>query len=69
MEIVSNDGGEHQDPNSGIFLGADNILKTDQSVFCSERESAGILLRHSDETPFCLEKLHIAGPEHGFSAP
>jgi hypothetical protein len=70
MEIVSNDGGEHQDPrNPGIFLGADNMLKMDKSVFCSERNSAGILLRHSDETSFCLEKLHIVGPEHGFSAP
>jgi len=70
MEIVSNDGGEHKDPmKPSIFLGADNVLKTDKSVFCSERESAGILLRHADETPFCLEKLHIAGPAHGFSAP
>jgi hypothetical protein len=70
MEIVSNDGGEHQDSrNTGIFLGADNMLKTDKSVFCSKRTSAGILMRHADETPFCLEKLHIAGPEHGFSAP
>lgn len=70
MEIVSNDGGEHKDPrNPAIFLGADNMLKTDKSVFCSERTSAGILLRHADDTSFCLEKLHIAGPEHGFSAP
>jgi hypothetical protein len=70
MEIVSNDGGEHQDRrNPDIYLGADNMLKTDKSVFCSERTSAGILLRHFDETPFSLEKIHIAGPEHGFSAP
>jgi hypothetical protein len=70
MEIVSNDGGEHQDPrNPGIFLGADNMLKRDRSVFCSERSSVGIVLRHEDETSFCLEKLHIVGPENGFSAP
>lgn len=70
MEIVSNDGGEHQDPrNPGIFLGADNMLKLDKSVFCSERTSAGIVMRHVDDTPFSLEKLHVTGPEHGFTAP
>ena len=70
LEIISNDGGERKDPgNPGIFLGADNMLKMDKSVFCSERTSAGILLRHSDDTAFCVERLHIAGPEHGFTAP
>lgn len=70
MEIVSNDGGEHKDPrNPGISLGESNILKLDKSVYCSERASASILLRHADKTPFCLEKLHIVGPEHGFTAP
>ena len=70
LEIISNDGGERKDPgNPGIFLGADNMLKMDKSVFCSERTSASILLRHADETAFCVERLHIAGPEHGFSAP
>lgn len=70
MEIVSNDGGEHKDPrNPAISLGENNILKLDKSVYCSERTSAGILLRHADKTPFCLEKLHIIGPEHGFTAP
>ena len=70
MEIVSNDGGEHQDPrNPDIFLGADNMLKSDKSVFCSERTSASVVFRHADETCFSLERLHIVGPEHGFTAP
>lgn len=70
MEIVSNDGGEHQDPRSpSMFLGADNMLKSDKSVFCSERTSASVVMRHADETCFSLERLHIVAPEHGFTAP
>lgn len=70
MEIISNDGGEHSDPrNPGIFLGATNMLRLDKSVFCSERTSAGVVMRHADDTPFCLEKVYVVGPEHGFTAP
>jgi hypothetical protein len=70
MEIVSNDGGEHHDPRSpGIFLGADNMLKSDKSVFCSARTSASVVMRHADENCFSLERLHIVAPEHGFTAP
>lgn len=70
MELISCDGGEHIDPrHPAQFLGAKNILRHDKSVYCSERPSSNIVLRHLDNTPFCLEKLHIVGPEHGFTAP
>ncbi|RMZ29452.1 hypothetical protein D0859_06469 [Hortaea werneckii] len=70
LELVSCDGGVHIDPrHPGQFLGARNILQHDKSVYCSERSSSNIILRHADDTPFCLEKLHIVGPEHGFTAP
>nr|OQO19326.1 hypothetical protein B0A51_11750 [Rachicladosporium sp. CCFEE 5018] len=70
MQIVSNDGGEHVDPNSpGIYLGQENLLKGDRSVYCSERSSVGVTLRQADGGIFSLEKLYIVGPEHGFTAP
>ena len=69
LELVSCDGGEHKDPNSPEDLGPQNILRHDKSVYCSERHSINVVLRHADDTPFCLEKLHIVGPEHGFTAP
>lgn len=70
LEIISNDGGEHVDrKHPEIHLGASNVLKMDKSVYCSERKTASIMMRHADNTPFCLEKLHIVGPEHGFTAP
>ena len=69
MELVSCDGGEHKDPRSPEDLGPENVLRHDKSVYCSERQCINIILRHADDTPFCLEKLHIVGPEHGFTAP
>lgn len=70
LELVSCDGGEHRDPKcAGMYLGPENILRNDKSVYCSERRSVTIIIRHADDTPFCLDKLHVVGPEHGFSAP
>lgn len=70
LDIISCDGGEHRDRMfPGIDLGPQNMLRHDKSVYCSDRPSSSILLRHSDDTPFCLEKLHIVGPESGFTAP
>lgn len=70
LEIISCDGGEHRDPRSPTtYLGSQNILRHDKSVYCSDRPTSGIVLRHADDTPFCLEKLHVVGPEHGFTAP
>ncbi|KAK0826849.1 hypothetical protein LTR73_006184 [Friedmanniomyces endolithicus] len=70
MDFISCDGGEHVDPgHPSLYLGVKNILQHDKSVYCSVRRSCNILLKHADDTPFCLEKLHIVGPEHGFTAP
>ena len=74
LELVSCDGGVHHDhSNPETFLGAENVLRHDKSVYCSEMgNEAGpvnIVLRHADDTPFCLERLFVVGPEHGFTAP
>ena len=68
-ELVSCDGGEHKDPRSTVDLGPDNILRHDKSVYCSERNSVNIVMRHADDTAFCLEKLHIIAPEKDFTSP
>ena len=69
MELVSCDGGEHKDPRSPDSLASENILRHDKSVYCSERSSVNLVLRHADDTAFCLEKLHIVAPENGFTSP
>ena len=69
LELVSCDGGEHMDPaHPATSLGPENLLRHDKSVYCSERPYSNVILRHADHTPFCLEKLHVVGPEHGFTA-
>ncbi|KAK4548433.1 hypothetical protein LTR36_009343 [Oleoguttula mirabilis] len=70
LELISCDGGEHMDPkHQETYLGPKNLLRHDKSVYCSKRPNSSIILKHMDDTPFCLEKLHIVGPEHGFTAP
>lgn len=70
LDLISCDGGEHRDSrHPATSLGPDNMLRHDKSVYCSDRPYTNIVLRHADDTPFCLEKLHIVGPEHGFTAP
>ena len=70
LDLISCDGGEHRDPrHPGTSLGPENLLRHDKSVYCSERPYCNLILKHVDDTPFCLEKLHIVGPEHGFTAP
>nr|POE78463.1 hypothetical protein CFP56_60695 [Quercus suber] len=70
MELLSCDGGEHVDDRyPQAYLGAKNVLRHDKSVYCSERSHTNLVLTHADQTAFCLEKLHIVGPEHGFTAP
>lgn len=70
LELISCDSGEHTDPrHHETYLGVNNLLRHDKSVYCSDRPSSNVILKHADDTPFCLEKLHIVGPEHGFTAP
>lgn len=70
MEILTCDGGELADHrNLQVYLGPENVLKTNQSVYCSSIASINMLMRHADTTPFCIDKIHIVGPEHGFDAP
>ena len=70
FDIVSYDGREQSDPHHPhISLGPENILRHDRSVYCSSRPTCNIVLKHQDDTPFCLEKIHIIGPENGFRTP
>jgi len=47
----------------------ENILKNDQSVYCTKSANCNILLRHRGDTTFSLERLVIKAPERGFTAP
>jgi len=68
LGLYSCDGGVH-DEMGAIHYGATNIIKHDQSVYCSRFPKCNIILQHHDRTPFCLEKLYIIAPNNGFTAP
>lgn len=68
MEIVSCDGGLFQSCAEGEY-GSDNILKDDDTVYCTKSNRCNIVLRHQGETTFSLTELVIKAPHKGFTAP
>jgi hypothetical protein len=59
MEIVSCDGGMFSNESS---YAAENILKDDNSVYCTKGNRCNIVLRHQGATVFTLEELIIKAP-------
>lgn len=59
MEIVSCDGGMFSNESS---YAADNILKNDNSVYCTKGNRCNIVLRHQGATVFTLRELVIKAP-------
>ncbi|KAI1144171.1 hypothetical protein F5Y05DRAFT_19517 [Hypoxylon sp. FL0543] len=67
MELVSCDGGIYSD--DGHRYAAENILKNDQSVYCTEGPRCNIILRHQGATVFTLKELIIKAPRSNFTSP
>lgn len=67
MEIASCDGGTF-DPDGESSFPA-NVLRNDQSVYCTKSSRCNIVLQHRGEAPFCLKKIVIKAPRTGFDAP
>ncbi|RBR25810.1 uncharacterized protein FIESC28_01403 [Fusarium coffeatum] len=59
MEIVSCDGGMFSNESS---YAAENILKNDNSVYCTKGNRCNIVLRHQGGTVFTLSELVIKAP-------
>lgn len=59
MEIVSCDGGMFSNEES---YAADNILKDDNSVYCTKGNRCNIVLRHQGATVFTLREVVIKAP-------
>ncbi|OAA58768.1 hypothetical protein ISF_06551 [Cordyceps fumosorosea ARSEF 2679] len=59
MELVSCDGGMF---SNGSSYAAENILKDDQSVYCTKGNRCNIVLRHRGSTTFTLSELIIKAP-------
>lgn len=67
MELVSCDGGIYSD--DGQKYAADNILRNDQTVYCTEGPRCNIILRHQGATVFTLKELVIKAPRSNFTSP
>jgi hypothetical protein len=67
MEIVSCDGGMYQD-YGGDYC-AENVLKNDNSVYCTKSNRCNLILRHQGATVFSLKELIIKAPHSGYTAP
>lgn len=59
MEMVSCDGGMFS--NETLYA-AENILKDDNSVYCTKGNRCNIVLRHQGATVFTLQELIIKAP-------
>lgn len=68
MEIVSCDGGIHKEARDGNYA-AENVLKNDPSVYCTESNRCNLVLRHQGGTVFSLKELIIKAPLKGYTAP
>ncbi|KAI0166339.1 hypothetical protein GGR57DRAFT_446391 [Xylariaceae sp. FL1272] len=67
MELVSCDGGIYLDNKTSYA--AENILKNDKSVYCTEDSRCNIVLRHQGATVFTLKELIIKAPKCNFDSP
>lgn len=67
MEIASCDGGIYDPDGDSSF--PENVLRNDQSVYCTKSDRCNLVLRHRGEAPFCLKKIVIKAPRTGFDSP
>ncbi|TGJ82007.1 hypothetical protein E0Z10_g6769 [Xylaria hypoxylon] len=67
MELVSCDGGIYSDDTTKYA--AENILKNDHTVYCTEEPRCNIVLRHQGATVFTLKELVIKAPRSNFTSP
>lgn len=69
MEIVSCDGGIFDAIDGNEDYAAENVLKSDDSVYCTKGNRCNLVLRHQGTTVFCLKELIIKAPPKGYTAP
>ncbi|QSZ30542.1 hypothetical protein DSL72_000096 [Monilinia vaccinii-corymbosi] len=68
MEIVSCDGGLFQNGVEGEY-GLENVLKDDDTVYCTKSNRCNMILKHRGETTFSLTEIAIRAPHKGYTAP
>lgn len=67
MEVLSCDGGTYSE--NGNRSWPENVLLSDDSVYCTKSDKCNLVLRHQGGHPFDLSKIVIKAPKSGFDAP
>ena len=49
--------------------GPENVLKSDDSVYCSKKSTCNMIFRHESGRPFTIEKLVIKAPGMDYTSP
>ncbi|PLB51836.1 hypothetical protein P170DRAFT_89763 [Aspergillus steynii IBT 23096] len=67
MEMESCDGGLFEP--EGELASPTNVLRSDSSFYSTKSDRCNIILRHCGESPFCLKRIVIKAPKHGYDTP
>jgi hypothetical protein len=68
MEIVSCDGGIYQEMKGSHYV-AENMLRNDDTVYCTKSNRCNVVLQHEGATAFSLKEFIIKAPHSGYTAP
>lgn len=74
MEIVKCDGGEYGTDSVRLTClankyAAENILRDDNSVYCTKNPSCNLIFCHPHQIAFSVDHIVIDAPKRGYSAP
>jgi hypothetical protein len=69
MEIASCDGGIFSESGLPSEYAAENVLKNDDSVYCTKGNCCNLVLKHQGSTVFSLKEIVIRAPSRGYTAP
>lgn len=66
LEIASCDGGQY---DQTLKFRAENVLRNDKSVYCSNSSTCSFVFRHQGDSTFHLDALVVKGPQTGYTSP
>lgn len=69
MEIKMCDGGTYDDDTDGENASPECVLRNDSTVYCTKTDRCNLILKHREDTPFCLSRIVIRAPKIGYDAP
>lgn len=67
MEMESCDGGLFEP--EGELASPMNVLRNDSSYYSTRSDRCNIILKHQGDLPFCLKRIVVKAPKHGYDGP